>query len=163
MRGCLGYPAKYLLPYACPVSLRTNSRLLLKTVPTKPTFHTLWCENAGTIARTCAATGVGLHLVGPLGFEIDNSRLKRAGLDYWPYVTVKVHKSWQACSTIFLVKKHHGCIVRLTCMYRRLTSNTFLWNIVRACPAGSSVFHMHAPRHATLYRQWRLTELFDDA
>ena len=49
----------------------------------------------GTIARTCAATGVGLHLVGPLGFEIDNSRLKRAGLDYWPFVTVKEHTSWQ--------------------------------------------------------------------
>ncbi|CAL8471777.1 g11319 [Coccomyxa elongata] len=52
-------------------------------------------QNTGTIARTCAATGVGLHLVGPLGFEIDNSRLKRAGLDYWPYVTVKIHNSWQ--------------------------------------------------------------------
>lgn len=52
-------------------------------------------QNTGTIARTCAATGVGLHLVGPLGFEIDNSRLKRAGLDYWPYVTVKIHDCWQ--------------------------------------------------------------------
>ncbi len=51
---------------------------------------------AGTIARTCAATGVGLHLVGPLGFEIDNSRLKRAGLDYWPYVAVNVYSTWQA-------------------------------------------------------------------
>ena len=54
----------------------------------------------GTIARTCAATGVGLHLVGPLGFEIDNSRLKRAGLDYWPFVTVKEHKSWQVGTLI---------------------------------------------------------------
>ena len=50
---------------------------------------------AGTIARTCAATGVGLHLVGPLGFEIDSSRLKRAGLDYWPYVAVDVYSTWQ--------------------------------------------------------------------
>jgi hypothetical protein len=50
---------------------------------------------AGTIARTCAAAGVGLHLVGPLGYDIDNSRLKRAGLDYWPYVTVKVHDTWE--------------------------------------------------------------------
>ena len=50
---------------------------------------------AGTIARTCAATGVGLHLVGPLGFEIDSSRLKRAGLDYWPYVAVNVYSTWQ--------------------------------------------------------------------
>ncbi|CAL5222882.1 g5309 [Coccomyxa viridis] len=52
-------------------------------------------QNTGTIARTCAATGVGLHLVGPLGFEIDNSRLKRAGLDYWPYVAVNVYSTWQ--------------------------------------------------------------------
>ena len=51
---------------------------------------------AGTIARTCAATGVGMHLVGPLGFEIDSSRLKRAGLDYWPFVAVNVYGTWQA-------------------------------------------------------------------
>ena len=39
--------------------------------------------NTGTIARTCAATRVPLHLVGPLGFELTDSQLKRAGLDYW--------------------------------------------------------------------------------
>ncbi|XP_010523677.1 PREDICTED: uncharacterized protein LOC104801981 isoform X2 [Tarenaya hassleriana] len=50
--------------------------------------------NTGCIARTCAASAVGLHLVGPLGFKVDDSKLKRAGLDYWPYVVVKVHSSW---------------------------------------------------------------------
>lgn len=50
--------------------------------------------NTGSIARTCAASAVGLHLVEPLGFPIDNTKLKRAGLDYWPYVVVKVHRSW---------------------------------------------------------------------
>lgn len=40
-------------------------------------------QNTGNIARTCAATGAALHLVRPLGFEIDDSKLKRAGLDYW--------------------------------------------------------------------------------
>lgn len=40
-------------------------------------------QNTGNIARTCAATGARLHLVRPLGFEIDNAKLKRAGLDYW--------------------------------------------------------------------------------
>ncbi|XP_059310536.1 uncharacterized protein LOC132061867 [Lycium ferocissimum] len=50
--------------------------------------------NTGSIARTCAASAVGLHLVEPLGFPIDNTKLKRAGLDYWPYVVVKVHQSW---------------------------------------------------------------------
>ena len=40
-------------------------------------------QNTGNIARTCAATGSRLHLVRPLGFEIDDKKLKRAGLDYW--------------------------------------------------------------------------------
>lgn len=40
-------------------------------------------QNTGNIARTCAATGARLHLVGPLGFAIDDKKLKRAGLDYW--------------------------------------------------------------------------------
>jgi len=40
-------------------------------------------QNTGNIARTCAATGARLHLVGPMGFKIDDKKLKRAGLDYW--------------------------------------------------------------------------------
>lgn len=40
-------------------------------------------QNTGNIARTCAATGASLHLIRPLGFTIDNAKLKRAGLDYW--------------------------------------------------------------------------------
>ena len=42
--------------------------------------------NTGNIARSCAATGSVLHLVKPLGFSIDDRSLKRAGLDYWPFV-----------------------------------------------------------------------------
>ncbi|HEY9696433.1 MAG TPA: tRNA (cytidine(34)-2'-O)-methyltransferase [Trichocoleus sp.] len=49
--------------------------------------------NTGNIARTCAATGTPLHLVGPLGFEISDRYLKRAGLDYWPYVDLHYHPS----------------------------------------------------------------------
>ncbi|MBW4575502.1 MAG: tRNA (cytidine(34)-2'-O)-methyltransferase [Aphanothece sp. CMT-3BRIN-NPC111] len=49
--------------------------------------------NTGNIARTCAATSTELHLVGPLGFEISDRYLKRAGLDYWPYVNLHYHKS----------------------------------------------------------------------
>ncbi len=49
--------------------------------------------NTGNIARSCAATGSVLHLVKPLGFSIDDRSLKRAGLDYWPYVRVLVHES----------------------------------------------------------------------
>ena len=40
-------------------------------------------QNTGNVARTCAVTGARLHLVGPMGFAIDDRKLKRAGLDYW--------------------------------------------------------------------------------
>ncbi|MBQ8415385.1 MAG: tRNA (uridine(34)/cytosine(34)/5-carboxymethylaminomethyluridine(34)-2'-O)-methyltransferase TrmL [Clostridia bacterium] len=40
-------------------------------------------QNTGNIARTCAATGASLHLIRPMGFEVDDRKLKRAGLDYW--------------------------------------------------------------------------------
>jgi tRNA (cytidine/uridine-2'-O-)-methyltransferase len=49
--------------------------------------------NTGNIARTCAATRTQLHLVRPLGFELTDRYLKRAGLDYWPYVRLQVHDS----------------------------------------------------------------------
>jgi tRNA (cytidine/uridine-2'-O-)-methyltransferase len=49
--------------------------------------------NTGNIARSCAATGAKLHLVKPLGFSIDDKTLKRAGLDYWPFVDLEVHES----------------------------------------------------------------------
>ncbi|MEO0984407.1 MAG: tRNA (cytidine(34)-2'-O)-methyltransferase [Cyanobacteria bacterium J06639_14] len=52
--------------------------------------------NTGNIARTCAAMAAELHLVKPLGFELSDRYLKRAGLDYWPYVDLRVHESWQA-------------------------------------------------------------------
>lgn len=48
-------------------------------------------QNTGNVARTCAATGCVLHLVKPLGFEISDKQLKRAGLDYWNLVTVVMH------------------------------------------------------------------------
>ncbi len=50
--------------------------------------------NTGNIARTCAATGTQLHLVAPLGFEISDRHLKRAGLDYWPHVDLHYHHSF---------------------------------------------------------------------
>lgn len=49
--------------------------------------------NTGSIGRTCLATGSVLHLIEPLGFEINNTQLKRAGLDYWQHVSVQVHKN----------------------------------------------------------------------
>ncbi|WAA11876.1 tRNA (uridine(34)/cytosine(34)/5-carboxymethylaminomethyluridine(34)-2'-O)-methyltransferase TrmL [Fervidibacillus halotolerans] len=49
--------------------------------------------NTGNIARTCAATDTTLHLIRPLGFSTDDKMLKRAGLDYWPYVKVVYYDS----------------------------------------------------------------------
>ena len=53
-------------------------------------------QNTGNIARTCAATGCPLHLVRPLGFSLDDRYLKRAGLDYWPLLSLTIHDSWDA-------------------------------------------------------------------
>ena len=50
-------------------------------------------QNTGNVARTCAATGARLHLVGPTGFKIDDKKLKRAGLDYWQYLDITYYDS----------------------------------------------------------------------
>lgn len=50
-------------------------------------------QNTGNIARTCAAIGAKLHLVKPLGFEITDKYLKRAGLDYWDKLNIEEHDS----------------------------------------------------------------------
>jgi tRNA (cytidine/uridine-2'-O-)-methyltransferase len=54
--------------------------------------------NTGSIARLCAATETPLHLVGRLGFTIDDRHLRRAGLDYWPWVPLQRHVDWAAFS-----------------------------------------------------------------
>ena len=52
-------------------------------------------QNTGNIARTCAATGCKLHLVHPLGFDISEKQVKRAGLDYWDKVEIEEHASFK--------------------------------------------------------------------
>ena len=66
----------------------------------KPFFNIVLVEpeipqNTGNIGRTCVATNCDLHLVGKLGFEINDKNLKRAGLDYWPHLRWKQHTSWE--------------------------------------------------------------------
>ena len=53
--------------------------------------------NAGNVIRLAANTGARLHLVEPLGFSMDDKQLKRAGLDYHEYASVRVHADWQSC------------------------------------------------------------------
>jgi tRNA (cytidine/uridine-2'-O-)-methyltransferase len=50
--------------------------------------------NTGNVARLCAGLGLTLHLVGRLGFSLSDKYLKRAGLDYWPYVTMRLWPDW---------------------------------------------------------------------
>ncbi|MYN29683.1 tRNA (uridine(34)/cytosine(34)/5-carboxymethylaminomethyluridine(34)-2'-O)-methyltransferase TrmL [Duganella levis] len=52
--------------------------------------------NTGNVIRLCANTGAQLHLIEPLGFPLEDSKLKRAGLDYHEYARMKVHKDWDA-------------------------------------------------------------------
>ncbi|MEG1427207.1 MAG: tRNA (cytidine(34)-2'-O)-methyltransferase [Oscillospiraceae bacterium] len=59
-------------------------------------------QNTGNIARTCAATGAKLHLIGPMGFKIDDKKLKRAGLDYWHLLDITYYDSLEE----FLGKNH---------------------------------------------------------
>jgi len=56
-------------------------------------------QNTGNIARTCAATRTPLYLVEPLGFRITDKLLKRAGLDYWPYVRMKTYADFETART----------------------------------------------------------------
>lgn len=67
----------------------------------EPQFHVVLVaplipQNTGTIARLTAATRTKLHLIEPLGFELSDRYLKRAGLDYWPEVDLTVHKNWES-------------------------------------------------------------------
>lgn len=64
----------------------------LHIVLVHPEIH--W--NTGNAGRTCLAIGATLHLIEPLGFSLDDARVKRAGLDYWPHVDLRVWKSWAA-------------------------------------------------------------------
>ena len=53
--------------------------------------------NTGNIIRLCANTGAALHLIEPLGFELDDAKLRRAGLDYHEFADVRLHSSIEAC------------------------------------------------------------------
>lgn len=61
--------------------------------------------NTGNIIRLCANTGAQLHLVKPLGFALEDKQLKRAGLDYHEYATLKVHEDWEACKAALAGKR----------------------------------------------------------
>jgi tRNA (cytidine/uridine-2'-O-)-methyltransferase len=74
--------------------------------------------NTGNIARLCAATDTALHLIGPLGFSIDDADVKRAGLDYWPHVDLWTHVDWFA---------FRDAIARERCLYFSANATRTFW------------------------------------
>lgn len=64
-------------------------------------------QNTGNIARTCAATGAKLHLVHPLGFDISEKAVRRAGLDYWDKVEIEEHESFEKFLNKYKPEKHN--------------------------------------------------------
>ena len=61
--------------------------------------------NTGNIIRLCANTGADLHLVKPLGFNLEDKQLKRAGLDYHEFASLKVHENWEDCKAALAGKR----------------------------------------------------------
>jgi len=73
-------------------------------------FHIVLFEpeippNTGNIIRLCANTGAQLHLVKPLGFKLEDKQLKRAGLDYHEFSTLKVYENWTECKAALAGKR----------------------------------------------------------
>lgn len=75
--------------------------------------------NTGNVARLCAGFGVELHLVGRLGFSLDDRHLRRAGLDYWPHVRLSVWADWGAFAAAMAAEGAPRCI--LTTAKRKAT------------------------------------------
>ena len=84
-------------------------------------------QNTGNIGRLCVSTGCALHLIKPLGFSLEDSYLKRAGLDYWKHLDLQVYESWE-----FFMKKNFGAVLFF---FSTKTERCF-WD----CPCGPSSF-----------------------
>ena len=72
------------MPFLRPLQPPMNVVLVAPQIP----------PNTGNVARTCAVTGSRLHLVGPLGFSLEEKQLRRAGLDYWQDVAPEIYRDW---------------------------------------------------------------------
>lgn len=84
-------------------------------------------HNTGSIARTCALTGVKLHLVRPLGFSVADKYLKRAGLDYWNLVDINYYDSFDAVLEEFPRGKFYYATTKAKSIYteKTYTDNSF--------------------------------------
>ncbi len=82
------YPARSLNETPLPLATRDDLHVVL----VRPQIH--W--NTGNAGRSCLAAGAQLHLVRPLGFSLEDRRVRRAGLDYWPRVAPRVWPDWES-------------------------------------------------------------------
>jgi tRNA (cytidine/uridine-2'-O-)-methyltransferase len=73
--------------------------------------------NTGNVIRLAANTGARLHLVEPLGFAMDDRQLRRAGLDYHEFASVKTHGDWQACRIFFGGRRLFAFTTKATRLY----------------------------------------------
>jgi tRNA (cytidine/uridine-2'-O-)-methyltransferase len=73
--------------------------------------------NAGNVIRLAANTGARLHLVEPLGFSMDDRQLRRAGLDYHEYASVKTHRDWRACRIFFVRRRMFAFTTKASRLY----------------------------------------------
>lgn len=85
-------------------------------------FHVVLYEpeippNTGNIIRLCANTGAILHLIRPMGFDLDDTRLKRAGLDYHEFATLSVHDSFEAFLSTIKPERLFACTTKGRHMY----------------------------------------------
>ena len=97
-----------------------------QTQPSTPPLHVVLYEpeippNTGNIIRLAANTGAQLHLIRPLAFELDDKRLRRAGLDYDEWQTMQVHDNWDSFLGTFITSTLHSvsrCAVSMEAHYR---------------------------------------------
>lgn len=77
-------------------------------------------QNVGNIARTCVLTGTPLHLVRPLGFSLEDRYLKRAGLDYWSYLTLHLYDSFEEFAIKNKEKRFITSTIRSSSLYHQV-------------------------------------------
>ena len=80
--------------------------------------------NTGNIIRLCANTGTQLHLVMPLGFDLEDKQLRRAGLDYHEYASLKVHENWERCLESLQGRRLFAATTKGSTRYNRVAYRT---------------------------------------
>jgi len=82
-------------------------------------------NNTGNIGRTCVALGSALHLIHPLGFDLSEKACRRAGLDYWPRLSVHEHASWPQYKQTSIKEGDSPCAPKRWCLTTKATCSVF--------------------------------------